>query len=231
MSGDPITGLLWFAVFVVSVSAHEAAHAYAALRGGDPTAYIGGQVTLNPIPHMKREPFGMLVLPLLFALTRGYCIGWASTPYDPAWEQRYPRRAAWMAAAGPAANLAIALFSFVILKIGLANGNFMAPDSVTFSHLVASATGAAGVGHLLSIALMLNVILFIFNMIPVPPLDGAAIITLFLSDDAALRIREVLRTPVLTIGLFVVVWMFLGPMMFSVAFDAVVELLHPGIYR
>ena len=72
----------------------------AAYRGGDPTAYHGGQVSLSPVPHIRREPIGMLVVPLLTALSQGWAIGWASTPYDPRWAARYPKREALMAAAG-----------------------------------------------------------------------------------------------------------------------------------
>ena len=88
--------VVWLIVFVVSITAHEAAHAWAAWLGGDPTAYRGGQVTLNPIPHMRREPFGTILFPLLsfLWLTPGWMMGWASAPYDPFWEDRHPRRAA-----------------------------------------------------------------------------------------------------------------------------------------
>src|SRR3954469_18963270 len=75
--------LTFFAVFLFSTTLHEAAHAWAALKGGDPTAYHGGQVSLDPLPHIRREPLGMLVLPLLTALTTGWPMGFASAPYDP----------------------------------------------------------------------------------------------------------------------------------------------------
>ena len=104
------TGFLWFLAFLFSTTVHEAMHALAALKGGDPTAYHGGQVSLSPIPHIRREPIGMLVVPLLTALTQGWAIGWASTPYDTRWAAQYPKRAALMAAAGPAGNLSIALW-------------------------------------------------------------------------------------------------------------------------
>jgi hypothetical protein len=91
----------WLLVFVLSITAHEAAHAWAAYIGGDPTAYLGGQVSLNPLPHMKREPFGMVLIPLMTTFTNGFPIGWASTPYDPRWEELYPRRAAWMSPRPP----------------------------------------------------------------------------------------------------------------------------------
>ncbi len=224
-------GLVWFVVFIVSVTAHEAAHAWAAYLGGDPTAYLGGQVTLNPIPHMRREPIGMVILPLFFALSSGWCLGWASTPYDPVWEHRYPRRAAWMAAAGPAANLVIALLAFVVLRAGLESGGFVAPESITMAQLVASPDGGASLlGGFLSVLLMLNVILFVFNLIPVPPLDGATAITLFLSDDLALRLRAVLRTPALSLGLFFVVFFWFGPLIGGPILRTVIGLLHPGVY-
>ena len=224
-------GLVWFVVFIVSVTAHEAAHAWAAYLGGDPTAYLGGQVTLNPIPHMRREPFGMVILPLFFALSSGWCLGRASTPYDPVWEHRYPRRAAWMAAAGPAANLVIALLAFVVLRAGLESGGFVAPESITMAQLVASPDGGASLlGGFLSVLLMLNVILFVFNLIPVPPLDGATAITLFLSDDLALRLRAVLRTPALSLGLFFLVFFWFGPLIGGPILRTVIDLLHPGVY-
>ena len=82
-------GALQYVVFLLSTTFHEASHAFIAKLGGDPTAFHGGQVTLNPIPHIRREPFGMLVVPLLGILTGGGIIGWASAPYDPMWQLRY----------------------------------------------------------------------------------------------------------------------------------------------
>src|SRR5437762_116542 len=185
------TGLLWFLAFLFSTTMHEAMHAWAALRGGDPTAYHAGQVTLSPIPHIRREPFGMLILPLLTALTQGWAIGWASAPYDPHWAARYPKRAALMAAAGPAGNLSIAVLALVLIKIGLATGWFVPPDSVTFEHLVgAPDAGRAFAGELLSIFLTLNVLLCAFNLIPLPPLDGASVIGLFVPESIAYKVRE-----------------------------------------
>src|SRR6476619_4222516 len=127
------TGFLWFLAFLFSTTVHEAMHALAALRGGDPTAYHGGQVSLSPIPHIRREPIGMLVVPLLTAFTQGWAMGWASAPYDPVWAARHPKRAALMAAAGPAGNFIIAAIAFVLIKLGLMAGIFAAPASANFS--------------------------------------------------------------------------------------------------
>src|SRR5438094_7093494 len=123
-----VQGLLWFAAFLFSTTVHESARALAALRGGDPTAYLGGQVSLSPLPHIRREPIGMLVVPSLTAFTNGWALGWASTPYDPVWASNYPRRAATMAAAGPAGNLLIAMLAFGALRGGLFAGVFASPD-------------------------------------------------------------------------------------------------------
>src|SRR5262245_29302027 len=72
MDTDLGIGLLWFIAFLFSTTVHEAMHALVAWKGGDPTAYHGGQVSLSPIPHIKREPIGMLVVPLLTSLTQGW---------------------------------------------------------------------------------------------------------------------------------------------------------------
>src|ERR687897_3355216 len=102
---DLLTAFIWFASFLFSTTVHEAMHAWAAYRGGDPTAYHGGQVSLSPVPHVAREPIGMLVLPLITSFTQGWAIGWASAPYDPHWAARYPKRASVMAGAARVGKL------------------------------------------------------------------------------------------------------------------------------
>lgn len=106
-----------YTVLVVSLVFHEAAHAWLAYLGGDNTAYHGGQVTLNPIPHMQRSPFGTVLLPLGMLIMSGgtMCAGFASAPYDPIWAARHPRRAALMALGGPAANALLALIAVAVL--------------------------------------------------------------------------------------------------------------------
>src|SRR5512145_2415581 len=162
---------LWYAAFLLSLTCHEAAHAWAARRGGDDTAYLAGQVTLNPLPHVQREPIGTILVPLLtyFLGSHHWMLGWASAPYDPHWEARHPHRAAAMSAAGPAANLVLAIAAFVVLKIGLAGGWWVVPLDVTVDRLVAAPDGAVaalnGLGRFLSIVLTLNVVLGVFNLI------------------------------------------------------------------
>ena len=85
-------GLIYYVAFLFSTTLHEAAHALAAKLGGDLTAYHGGQVTLDPRPHIRRAPVGMVLLPLVTVVVSGWPFGFASAPYDISWAKRYPRR-------------------------------------------------------------------------------------------------------------------------------------------
>ena len=135
-------------------------------------------------------------------------IGWASAPYDPVWEERYPQRAALMAAAGPAANLFLALIGFAILKVGLAGG-WWRPYSTALDHLVT--TGAEqttlmeGLGRFCSVMFGLNVLLMLFNLLPIPPMDGASVLAGFLRPWR--RLREMMRgSPMLGLLGLLVAW-------------------------
>src|ERR1700751_2922021 len=115
-----VFGFIWYVAFLFSTTCHEASHALVAKVGGDDTA--ARQVTLNPVPHIQREPWGMVVIPILsFIFTRGM-IGWASAPFDPEWQRRYPRRAAMMALAGPAANYTLMLLAAIGLRVVFSMG-------------------------------------------------------------------------------------------------------------
>jgi Zn-dependent protease len=179
---------IWLAAFLLSLTCHEAAHALVGRLGGDSTAAT--QVTLDPIPHIKREPFGTLVVPIasFFLQGGGWMIGWASAPYDPTWANRYPKRAAAMAAAGPAANFALALLAAVAIRIGIGAGTFDLPaGGISLDTLVVAPEGVArGLALFLSVLFSINVILGSFNLIPLPPLDGYAMVPLLLND----RLRD-----------------------------------------
>jgi Zn-dependent protease len=134
-----------------------------------------------------------------------------------------------MAAAGPGANLLLAALALLALRAGLELGWFSAPDRIHFGQLVAASTVPLElVGRVLSILLVLNVILALFNLIPVPPLDGAAAVTLLLPEDAGLRFRQVLRGGGAgLVGLLVAWWLFasaVGPM-----FRVILKLVHPDV--
>jgi Zn-dependent protease len=192
--------VIWYTVFVVSTTLHEAAHALFAWRLGDPTAYHGGQVTLDPTPHVRREPIGMVIVPLVsFLFNNGqWMMGWASAPYDPTWASRHPRRAALMAAAGPLSNFVLAFLAGLGLRYGLSTGYFVRPaGGFDFSHLVEGANPgiADGLAAALSVLFVMNVVLAIFNLFPFPPFDGGAILLMFLPERAARRVQEWLWDP------------------------------------
>jgi Zn-dependent protease len=201
--------LLYFVVFLFSTTLHEAAHAWAALRGGDPTAYKGGQVSLDPVPHIRREPFGMVVLPLGSALLTGFPLGYASAPFDPDWARRHPERAGWMALAGPAANFALVIIAALALRIGFIAGVFYAPESVNFGSLVASEIGETWemTGKLLGVTFSMNLLLAAFNLLPFPPLDGSAALPLLLSRRVSARYQEIMwSTPMIGLIGILIAW-------------------------
>lgn len=229
---DPLEAIAFYAVFVFSATVHEAAHAWAALKGGDPTAYHGGQVSLDPLPHMKREPFGMVILPILTVLMNGFPIGYASAPFDPAWAARHPDRAAWMALAGPGANLVLTLLAFAAIRFGLSAGHFVPPDSLGFRHVTAAVGDAgslaAAAALLLSIFFSMNLLLFVLNMLPVPPLDGSGALPLVLPGRLAESYRTLFQQPIVAIVGLLLVWNFAGEV-FGPCFFFAAKLLYPGV--
>ncbi|HSW58471.1 MAG TPA: site-2 protease family protein [Dehalococcoidales bacterium] len=222
-------GLAWYFIFVISATFHEAAHAWAAKRAGDLTAYSGGQVSLNPVPHMKREPWGMIILPLIAVFLIGWPFGYASTPYSVDWAQRHPRRAAWMGCMGPLANLFLVLVSVLAIKAGIEGGVFLQPTSIGFRNLVDPAvpgvwTAAAA---FISLLFSMNLILMVLNLFPLPPFDGSNIIALILPAGAARGYSRFIRNPILGFGGFLIAWFLFRPL-FQVIFPFVVNLIYPG---
>jgi len=232
MSADTLAlGLIWFVAFLFSSTCHEAAHAWAAKRGGDETAYAAGQVSLNPVPHMRREPFGMLVMPWLSYIMGGWMMGWASAPYDPYWARRHPRRSAWMALAGPAANFALAIFAAILIHIGILLNVFRLTGQFSdrFDQLVGGTSLGvpAGAAAFLSILFALNVLLGTFNLLPVPPLDGFNVLGIFLSDEAGLKLMN-LRDSLGAMSILglLIAWRYAGEVIIPALFFATSNLLY-----
>jgi Zn-dependent protease len=223
--------LLYFVVFLLSTTLHEAAHAWAALRGGDPTAYKGGQVSLDPMPHIRREPFGMVILPLGSALLTGFPFGYASAPFDPEWARRHPERAAWMALAGPAANIALVIIAALLLRIGALSEVFYAPERVNFGSLAASQAGEVWemAAALLSVVFSMNLLLAAFNLLPFPPLDGSAALPLLLSRRVSARYQEFMwSSPMIGLLGILIAWQLFDHV-FDPIFLAAVNLVYPGV--
>jgi Zn-dependent protease len=162
-------------VLVFSVVFHEVAHGWTAWKLGDPTARDQGRLTLNPIPHI--DPVGSVIVPLLLSFTNAFMMGWAKpVPVHPGrlrnpWND-HPK----VAAAGPASNLLLALVSAVLLGVTAAVANRL-PDAQ------AAAPALAFLELVWRAGIAINVALAVFNLIPLPPLDGSWILTRFLPDN------------------------------------------------
>ena len=225
---------IWYAVFLLTLTLHEAAHALVAWLGGDDVAYRGGQVSLNPLPHIQREPVGTILFPIFTFAMSGWMMGWASTPFDPAWGERHPRRMAAMSAAGPAANLVLAIAAFAVVRGLLAAGLFAVPEAIGFGRLIEPIAGtpegsmAHPIAFCLSVALNLNFLLFLFNLLPLPPLDGAGILSGLFPDTVGAALKRLGANPMMGIlGLFLA-WQVFG-LVYAPAFRLLVGLLYSGV--
>ena len=167
--------LALFAILLVSLSIHEAAHAWSADRLGDPTARLLGRLTLNPIAHI--DPIGTLLLPAIAIFTGLPIIGWAKPVPVNLHQLGHPRRDfMYIAAAGPASNLLQALVLAAISRLVYPGG--IEPTLA---------------GELLAQAIFLNVLLALFNLIPVPPLDGGNVIGGLLPERLAVSYDRTVR--------------------------------------
>jgi Zn-dependent protease len=185
-------------VLLFAITVHEASHGWAAKKLGDPTAANRGRVTLNPLAHI--DPFGTILLPLLLSLAHMPAFGWAKpVPVNP-YNFKNPRRDnLWVSFAGPAANLAVAFFSFLILIVlkfavpsvglfikALING-FFRQMGFMLPVLSPGFYPLEGLALILLMLVLINSYFALFNLIPIPPLDGSGILMGLLSDNAASR--------------------------------------------
>lgn len=144
-------------VLILSIIIHELAHGYSALAQGDPTAKYAGRLTMNPIKHL--DPVGSFIVPFaLYVLSVGVIVGWAKpVPYNPYNLKNQRWGEALVSAAGPASNIIVALFFGLVIRLGA--GTF--PKEAVL---------------LASLIVIINIIIAIFNLIPIPPLDGSKIL-------------------------------------------------------
>lgn len=157
--------------FLVAVIFHEVAHGFIAYRWGDSTARDQGRITFNPVPHI--DPLGTLILPILMMFTgSGMLFGWARpVPINPARFRKYRAGLFWVSLAGPAMNFLIAAVSGLAFAATL---KFASPEFYLFEPLI----------EMTKVSVMLNFSLGIFNLLPLPPLDGSKIIESFLPYNA-----------------------------------------------
>jgi Zn-dependent protease len=181
-------------VLLFAITVHEAAHGWAAKRMGDPTAFDLGRVSLNPLAHI--DPIGTVVLPLMLVLAHAPVFGWAKpVPVNP-YNLRHPRRDNLViSAAGPAANLLISIAATVlllILKFTVPGVRAFLQSPALFRAILPQGFyPLQGLALILYFAIIINIYLAVFNLIPIPPLDGSGILMGVLTDKAAARYDKI----------------------------------------
>jgi Zn-dependent protease len=170
--------------FLFAISVHESAHAWTASRCGDPTARMLGRVSLNPIRHI--DLFGTIVLPLVAAISGIPLLGWAKpTPVDPRNFRNPMLDDILTSVAGPVSNFIVATIALLLLggiSISSATGHTLVIGLVSGDNASSSDSILAPVAVLLFELMFINIVLAVFNLIPVPPLDGSHVLRHFLSD-------------------------------------------------
>ncbi len=182
------------AILIFSVVLHEISHGYAAEMQGDPTARMQGRLTLNPIKHI--DPMGSIIVPLLLYITNaGFIIGWAKpVPFNPYNLRNQKWGEAIVAIAGPAMNILVALiFGLFIRFYGIAA---LSPEVAGFMVMI----------------VIINLVLAVFNLIPVPPLDGSKILFALFPNSLS-PLREFLERYSLFLVVFLVffLWKWIVP--------------------
>lgn len=218
--------ILYLVALVFSLSAHEAAHAWMSNRFGDDLAKMQGRITLNPVSHV--DPIGTLLFPSIAFFTGAPLLGWARpTPVNPAkWRNRRVANI-WVSAAGVIVNSIIAiavgivirvLYETSLIQVAIANSGRIFAQPATDSLVVEGAT------KLLTALFELNVVLAVFNLIPIPPLDGSKILGSLLPAkfESAIESLEqygfILLFVAVFTGVFGVIFRVVMPLVSSVLF-------------
>jgi len=170
--------VIQFAVVLFAISIHESAHAWAADKFGDPTARLQGRITLNPIAHI--DPIGTIIFPILLAVVGAPVFGWAKPVMVNPYNLRNRRRdSMYISAAGPAANILVSL-GIIFLMLAFSNP-ILSTTSPTLLLLIKIA----------AYLLMINIFLAVFNLIPIPPLDGSGILEGLLKGEALVLYEKI----------------------------------------
>ena len=167
-----------FAVVLFAISIHESAHAWTANKFGDPTAKLQGRVTLNPIAHI--DLIGTIIFPIMLAVIGAPVFGWAKPVMVNPYNLRNPRRdGMFISAAGPISNILVSLG--IIFLLLLFSQPILATTNPTFLLVIKIA----------SYLLMINIFLAVFNLIPIPPLDGSGILAGLLKGEALVMYKKI----------------------------------------
>jgi len=187
-----------------AIVVHEVSHGWVAMRLGDMTAYAAGRLTLNPLKHI--DPVGTILVPTILILTVGFAFGWAK-PVPINWRNlHHPKRdIALVAAAGPAANLLMAIGWALLVKIA----TLLPPDFYLSMPLI----------YMGSFGILINAVLMVFNLVPIPPTDGGRILTSLLPPRMAFRFSKIEPYGMfILVGLILtgILWDLIGPVISGV---------------
>ena len=213
-------------VFLLAISVHESAHAWTAARYGDPTATLLGRVSLNPIRHI--DLFGTIILPALMIIAKGPVFGWAKpTPVDPRNFKEPVKADIMTSVAGPISNFILVAIGMVVLAALMlfsAEAHNALIIAVTQMDYSGEISGVFAVTRFLYNLILINVLLGIFNLVPLPPLDGSHVIRHFMSDEVR-RAYDMVGT----VGLFVLV--FFGGKYLGMVISPVLGILFGMLLR
>lgn len=169
--------IIWALPVIFAITVHEVAHGWAALKLGDRTAQMMGRLTLNPLKHI--DPVGTVLVPGMLLIFTGFMFGWAKPVPVTFQNLRHPKKdMAWVALAGPGANLIMGIFWAMFAKFGLilAEGGFGLAGLMVYM-------GVAGV--------LVNGMLMLLNLLPLPPLDGGRVLVSWLPNHLAWRVEKI----------------------------------------
>ncbi len=208
---------IWILPALFAITVHEAAHGYAARYFGDHTAERMGRLSLNPLRHI--DPIGTLILPVVMFFLAGFIFGWAKPVPVDARNMRNPRsNMAWVALAGPGSNLVMAIFWALMMSAGHA----LAGMGVSEIAVPLALMGEAGV--------TINLLLMLFNLVPIPPLDGGRVLVSLLPPSLAAPLARVEPFGLIILILLLVtgvLWTVLLPLLIAMS-DFIIGLFGPG---